>query len=109
MRLMVQNDMGRVSDAKERLMEAVRELIWTGSYGSTTFTVAHSGDKTNSYQVWNPIISGGTSPTGSFAWSKNSGMYHFESCQYVENISPANLQTGTSAPSDKTLHPGCPK
>jgi len=28
--------MGRASDAKERLMEAVRELIWEGSYGSTT-------------------------------------------------------------------------
>ncbi|TAK98721.1 MAG: TetR/AcrR family transcriptional regulator, partial [Verrucomicrobia bacterium] len=28
--------MGRVSDAKTRLMEAVRELIWTGSFGSTT-------------------------------------------------------------------------
>ena len=28
--------MGRVSDAKERLMEAVGELIWTGSYDSTT-------------------------------------------------------------------------
>lgn len=28
--------MGRVSDAKARLMDAVRELIWTGSYGSTT-------------------------------------------------------------------------
>jgi TetR/AcrR family transcriptional repressor of nem operon len=28
--------MGRVSDAKERLMEAVKELMWTGSYGSTT-------------------------------------------------------------------------
>jgi TetR/AcrR family transcriptional repressor of nem operon len=28
--------MGRASDAKERLMDAVRELIWTGSYGSTT-------------------------------------------------------------------------
>lgn len=28
--------MGRVSDARERLMEAVRELIWTGSYGNTT-------------------------------------------------------------------------
>ena len=28
--------MGRVSDAKDRLMRAVRELIWTGSYGSTT-------------------------------------------------------------------------
>lgn len=28
--------MGRVSTAKERLMEAVNELIWTGSYGATT-------------------------------------------------------------------------
>src|SRR4051812_45794638 len=28
--------MGRVSDSRERLMKAVRELIWTGSYGSTT-------------------------------------------------------------------------
>lgn len=28
--------MGRVSDAKVKLMEAVRELLWTGSYGSTT-------------------------------------------------------------------------
>jgi TetR/AcrR family transcriptional repressor of nem operon len=28
--------MGRVSDAKPRLMGAVMELIWTGSYGATT-------------------------------------------------------------------------
>ena len=28
--------MGRVSDAKARLMDAVSELIWSGSYGSTT-------------------------------------------------------------------------
>jgi len=28
--------MGRVSNAKQRLMEAVGELIWAGSYGSTT-------------------------------------------------------------------------
>ena len=28
--------MGRVSDARQRLMDAVRELIWSGSYGSTT-------------------------------------------------------------------------
>ena len=28
--------MGRVSDAKERLMDAVRALIWEGSFGSTT-------------------------------------------------------------------------
>src|SRR6185295_18344029 len=28
--------MGRVSDAKKRLMDAVAELFWTGSYDSTT-------------------------------------------------------------------------
>jgi TetR/AcrR family transcriptional repressor of nem operon len=28
--------MGRASDAKQRLMKAVLELIWEGSYGSTT-------------------------------------------------------------------------
>src|SRR3989442_94517 len=28
--------MGRVSDAKQRLMDAVRELIWAGSYFNTT-------------------------------------------------------------------------
>src|SRR5580704_5155987 len=28
--------MGRVSDAKQKLMDAVLELIWAGSYGNTT-------------------------------------------------------------------------
>jgi len=28
--------MGRTSDARQRLMEAVLDLIWTGSYGATT-------------------------------------------------------------------------
>ena len=35
-RKLLRVNMGRVSDAKVRLMEAVRELFWTGSYGSTT-------------------------------------------------------------------------
>jgi len=35
--------MGRVSDAKQRLMDAVLELIWTGSYGGTT--IDHICDK----------------------------------------------------------------
>src|SRR5215470_5463350 len=35
--------MGRVSDAKQRLMDAVLELIWTGSYGS--ITIDHICDK----------------------------------------------------------------
>src|SRR5437773_2928322 len=34
--LIERKHMGRVSDAKQRLMEAVRDLIWAGSYGSTT-------------------------------------------------------------------------
>jgi len=28
--------MGRISDARQRLTKAVRELIWSGSYGATT-------------------------------------------------------------------------
>jgi TetR/AcrR family transcriptional repressor of nem operon len=43
--------MGRVSDAKERLMEAVGELIWTGSYGTTTIDqiCAKAGVKKGSF------------------------------------------------------------
>src|SRR5580704_1179048 len=35
--------MGRVSDAKQRLMDAVLDLMWTGSYGTTT--IDHICDK----------------------------------------------------------------
>jgi TetR/AcrR family transcriptional repressor of nem operon len=43
--------MGRVSDAKQRLMEAVKELIWTGSYGTTTIDqiCAKAGVKKGSF------------------------------------------------------------
>src|SRR6185369_14518405 len=43
--------MGRVSDAKERLMKAVGELIWTGSYGATTIDqiCAKAGVKKGSF------------------------------------------------------------
>src|SRR5436189_3359232 len=43
--------MGRVSDAKVRLMKAVGELIWTGSYGSTTIDqiCAKAGVKKGSF------------------------------------------------------------
>src|SRR6266487_2493101 len=43
--------MGRVSDAKQRLMDAVRELIWAGSYGSTTIDqiCAKAGVKKGSF------------------------------------------------------------
>ena len=43
--------MGRVSDAKARLMDAVLELIWTGSYGTTTIDqiCAKAGVKKGSF------------------------------------------------------------
>jgi beta-lactamase superfamily II metal-dependent hydrolase len=80
--------------------------------GSTTFTVAYSGDQTNSYQVWNPIVPPPAAPatlTESFAWSRKSDVYHFASCTYVANISPANVQTGAIPPDGKRIHLGCPK
>jgi TetR/AcrR family transcriptional repressor of nem operon len=43
--------MGRTSNAKQRLMEAVAELIWVGSYGSTTIDdiCAKAGVKKGSF------------------------------------------------------------
>lgn len=73
--------------------------------GETTFTVTHSGTIVDNYTVWNPVVAA----NNQFAWSKLSGVYHFASCMYVSNISPSNLDTGTSSPSGKQLHAGCPK
>ena len=43
--------MGRVSDAKQRLMDAVLDLIWSGSYGATTIDqiCAKAGVKKGSF------------------------------------------------------------
>jgi TetR/AcrR family transcriptional repressor of nem operon len=43
--------MGRVSDAKKKLMEAILELIWAGSYGNTTIDLicARAGVKKGSF------------------------------------------------------------
>jgi TetR/AcrR family transcriptional regulator, transcriptional repressor for nem operon len=48
--------MGRVSDARERLMEAVTELFWTGSYDSTTIDqiCAKAGVKKGSFYYFFP-------------------------------------------------------
>jgi hypothetical protein len=70
---------------------------------STTFTVTYSGDKTDTYQVWNPP------PTASYAWSVKSSVYHYTDCTYVQSITPDNLQTGAAAPEGKNLHQGCPR
>jgi hypothetical protein len=74
---------------------------------ATTFAVTYDGTKLDTYEVWNPV--GVTASTNSFAWSKNSSVYHLANCSYVKSISPTNLQTNSVAPPGKTLHVGCPK
>jgi hypothetical protein len=44
-----------------------------------------------------------------FAWSRKSNVYHQAFCRYVSNINPENLVTGSTPPTGKTLHQGCPK
>lgn len=60
-----------------------------------------------------PIAGGPGSPPApvgaELAWSKKSNIYHFANCKFVNNISPDNLQTGTTPPAGKTLHKDCPR
>lgn len=84
-------------------------IIIESAPGETTFTVTYSGNSVDTYSVWNPLVVAGSSANGQFAWSKRSGVYHFAGCSYVANISPSNLETGTTPPSGKQLHAGCPR
>jgi beta-lactamase superfamily II metal-dependent hydrolase len=81
--------------------------------GATTFTVTYNWVETDTYALWPGGAvgggGGGAAATSMFAWSKKSNVYHIATCMYVENISPANLQTGPAPPAGKRLHTGCPK
>jgi hypothetical protein len=78
-----------------------------------SFTLTPAGGSA----VSSPIGATGASAGGAattpvetqYAWSKNSNVYHYANCKYVQNISPANLECGTTPPAGKKLHPGCPK
>src|SRR5262245_18505022 len=86
-------------------------IVEVPSVTSTTYTVRPTlaGTSTDTFQAW---ITAGSPPTPtgptSFAWSKKSNRYHDARCRFVANISPANLQTGTTPPPGKTLHKDCP-
>ena len=76
-------------------------IVEVPSAASTTYTVrpTAAGTTTDTYQTW--TTAGGPSvPAGAprFAWSKQSNLYHDSRCRFVANISPANLQTGTTPP-----------
>ncbi len=50
----------------------------------------------------------GRIPAGKFAWSVNSGVYHYSGCPDVARIKQKNLQSGDFPPWGKQLHAGCP-
>ncbi len=56
-----------------------------------------------------PVATPPASSVPKFAWSKNSTVYHLANCRLVKTINPENLQRSDTAPSNKTLHTGCPK
>ena len=74
--------------------------------GATTFTATY-GNKTDTYPVWD---SSGTPATAGlkYAWSKNSGVYHYAECRTVKSIKPENLERANTPPTGKTLHQLCP-
>lgn len=85
-------------------------IVVETSPGSSTFTVRHNATQVDTYS-----FTGGAAPpppppaATQFAWSKLSKVYHYATCSYVANISPANLARGDAAPAGKHLHAGCPK
>jgi beta-lactamase superfamily II metal-dependent hydrolase len=78
--------------------------------GASTFSVTHGG-QTDTYSVWDQNASTPPVPTTvpKYAWSKNSGVYHYAKCKYVASIKPENLVRGDTPPADKTLHQQCPQ
>jgi beta-lactamase superfamily II metal-dependent hydrolase len=78
-----------------------------------TVTPTRQGVAKVTYSTWlnaGPAVTP-TSPVDAvtYAWSTKSSVYHYSTCKYVQNISPANLVQGATPPTGKTLHTGCPK
>ena len=93
-------------------------IIVEAAANSIEFTVTYGTGQTDTYTVWNPIpvIAGApgaagsvTEPSQYFAWSKHSGVYHLNTCSFVDNISKWNLQTNNVPPANKRIHLGCPR
>jgi beta-lactamase superfamily II metal-dependent hydrolase len=76
--------------------------------GAAKYSVLSGMQQLASY----PITGGGASPVPvsvtTFAWSKNSSVYHRSDCKYVQTISSQNLVTGATPPVGKKLHKDCP-
>lgn len=74
---------------------------------ATQFSVRY-GTVTDPFPLWGVVAGGTTSTAPRYAWSKNSGIYHYSECKTVLTIKPENLQRGEDPPNGKTLHQVCP-
>jgi len=72
---------------------------------ATSFSVTYNDTHVDNYPFWGetPVV------VPKYAWSKKSDKYHYTNCEYVKNISAANLENGDTPPQGKILHNGCPK
>jgi competence protein ComEC len=85
------------------------DIVVEATPNSYEFMVKFGGNKVDTYQDWGFIPPVGPFPAKTYAWSKNSSVYHYADCAVVRSIRQENLQTGSTPPDKKTLHPGCPK
>ena len=69
------------------------------------FKVTYGSGKTEQFPLWG----GETEQVQTYAWSKNSNVYHYSNCPVVKNIKAGNLVQGDSPPTGKTLHQNCQK
>ncbi|TAL70150.1 MAG: MBL fold metallo-hydrolase [Bacteroidetes bacterium] len=79
--------------------------------GSNNFTVK-TNNRIETYTDWENTSTGTTSGTvenPKFSWSKESDIYHYSDCKRVRKINSEFLKTGTTRPSGKKLHKGCPE
>jgi beta-lactamase superfamily II metal-dependent hydrolase len=83
--------------------------------GANTYSVGYGAAAKDTYQtVGSGTSTGSTSPVTppagpkKYAWSSRSQVYHYANCDFVNNISEKNLETGDTPPSGKHLHANCP-
>lgn len=84
-----------------------QNIVVEAAPGASSFTVTYAFSRTDTYSMWGVAVDAETALI--YAWSKRSQVYHFAECRYVENISPSNLERGSSPPLGKRLHTDCPK
>src|SRR5215813_12735716 len=55
---------------------------------ATSFSVTYNDTHVDNYPFWGetPVV------VPKYAWSKKSDKYHYTNCEYVKNISAANLE-----------------